>query len=351
MDHSVSDGRQLSVQSSSDLPSLSVVINNYNYAAFLSEALDSALTQLAPGDEVVVVDDGSRDESREILSRYRGQPRLRIVEQVNQGQVAAVFNGLAESRGDLCLLLDSDDWFLPGYLSRIRRLAQRNPEVELFFSAPILGGPSEEDVAATQAIFEAMALPEGETGVSRWGTWVGEFVGTPTSGLAARRSLVERFLAVREQLPDYWPVDQRLLPWLRTSHKRHAAFRLSADGIIVRGSSILGVRKYYCSEPGFYYRIHGGNAFATLGPVARKYLNLHRGRQICRIAAAAFDVPTCPAVEEVIAEVRQRSRPLRWRRRSRLALSYQVAVLRARGAWWRRLAGVAVVLRHFLLPF
>lgn len=330
-------------------PCLSVVINNYNYAEYLPKALDSALAQLGPGDEIVLVDDGSRDESRVILDRYRGRSDLRIFEQANQGQVAAVFNGLAESRGDLCLLLDSDDWFLPGYLERVRQLSVANPEVALFFSAPVLGGSSEEAVAITRAIFEAMALPEGETGVSRWGTWIGEFVGTPTSGLAVRRSLVDRFLAVSDQLPDHWPVDDRLLPWLGTSHERHASLRLSADGIIVRGSSILGVRKYYCSEPGFFYRIHGGNAFATLSPMARKYLNVHRGRQICRITAAAFDVPTHPAVQDVVAEVRQRSRPLHWRRRLRLTLSYQIVVLRAKGSWRQRIVGQWVVLRHFLL--
>lgn len=335
----------------SGTPRLSVVMNNYNYAAFLPEALDSALAQLSPGDEVVVVDDGSSDESRTVLARYGDRSGLRVIEQENQGQVATVFNGLAASRGDLCLLLDSDDAFLPGYLNRVRHLSQASPWVELFFSAPVIVGSSAEGVASTKAIFEAMALPEGETGVSRWGTWIGEFVGTPTSGLALRRALVERFLAVRDQLPDEWPVDDRLLPWLRTSHERHAAFRLSADGIIVRGSSILGVRKYYCSEPGFYYRIHGGNAFATLGPVARGYLNLHRGRQICRIAAAAFEVPTEPTADEVVAEARQRSRPLRLRRRLRLTLSYQVMLLRARGALWKRLVWQAVVLRHFLLSF
>ena len=333
------------------LPRLSVVINNYNYADYLPEALDASLAQLQPDDEVIVVDDGSRDDSRAVLSRYRGRQGLRIIEQANQGQLAAVFNGLAAAQGDLCLLLDSDDFFLPGYLARMRRLSQGYPRVEFFFSAPRPGGCSLQSVSTIEGLMAGMALVEGETGETRWGTWIsGEFVGTPTSGLALRRSLVQRLLAVRQALPDILPVNSRMPLWLGIPRGSHMAFRLSADGIIVRGSSIAGARKYYCPEPGFYYRIHDVNAFATLGRAARLYLRLHRSLQIARIASAAFALPARPRIDEVVGEARQRSLPVRWRRRLRLALNYQVAALRARGRLSQRLAAQAAVLQHFLLP-
>lgn len=333
------------------LPSgLSVVINNYNYADYLAQAVDSVLAQLRPGDELVVVDDGSSDASGAVLARYRGHAGVRIIEQTNQGQLAAVFNGLAASRGELCLLLDSDDWFLPGYLSRMRRLSEAYPGVEMFFSAPLTGGGSVAAATTMQSLMAARALPEGETGITRWSTWIsGEFVGTPTSGLALRRSLVERFLAVRDQLPDFLPAGQRPSRFL-ISRDRHTAFRLSADGIIVRGSSIAGARKYYCPEPGFFYRIHGSNAFATLGRISLLYLRFYRGRQISRIVSSAFAMEAPPAVDEVVAEARQRSRPLRWRRRLLLALNYQMAALSAVGPLSRRLAAQPAVLRHFLSP-
>ena len=330
-------------------PRLSVVVNNYNYAAYLPEALDSALSQLGPDDEVVLVDDGSTDESASVLTRYRGRAGLRIIEQANQGQLSAVLNGLEAARGDLCLLLDSDDWFLPGYLARLRCLGEVNPGVELFFSAPKAGG-SIKPAAKIQSLMSAMALPEGETGLSCWGTWAsGEFVGTPTSGLALRRSLVERFLKVRDRLPDWVPEEQRLSTWLIPVDS-HTASRLSADGIIVCGSSVAGVRKHYCPDPAFFYRVHDSNAYARLGRIARLYLRLHRARQVAHIVSAAFDLRAPPCLAEVLAEVRQRSRPLRWRRRLRLALNYQVAVLLSEGGKFDRALAQGTVLRHFLLP-
>jgi glycosyltransferase involved in cell wall biosynthesis len=333
--------------STHDAPTLSVVINNHNYAQYLREAVDSAVAQLAPGDEVVVVDDGSTDESQAVLSSLRRVPQVRVIEQENQGQLAAVFNGLAAARGDVCLLLDSDDYFLAGYLARVRTLFQHHPAVDFIFSAPFVAGASAHAVDSIQRTVSAMALPEGETGLTRWGVWVaGEFVGTPTSGLALRRSLAERFLKVRHQLPDYFPLNRHIRKWL-VSTDRHTATRISADGLLVRGSSICGARKYCCNEPGFYYRIHGSNAFATLGRVARIYLRMSRSRQVARLACAAFQLRSPPTVEEVLSEARQRSVPLRWRRRARLTVNYQWAVWLAEGGLWVKLRGQFAVLGRF----
>src|SRR5690625_8009575 len=80
------------------MPSVSIVINNYNYARYLGAAIESALEQTHPGVEVVVVDDGSTDESREIIARYEGE--LRAIYQENQGQAAAWNRGLEEGRGE-----------------------------------------------------------------------------------------------------------------------------------------------------------------------------------------------------------------------------------------------------------
>src|SRR5690625_13561 len=89
------------------MPSVSIVINNYNYARYLGAAIESALEQTHPGVEVVVVDDGSTDESREIIARYEGE--LRAIYQENQGQAAALNRGLEESRGEVIFFLDADD--------------------------------------------------------------------------------------------------------------------------------------------------------------------------------------------------------------------------------------------------
>ena len=92
-------------------PLVSVVINNYNYARYLAQAIDSALGQTYPGTEVVVVDDGSSDGSRDVIAAYG--TRVVPVLKENGGQASAFNAGFAASRGDVVLFLDADDCLLP----------------------------------------------------------------------------------------------------------------------------------------------------------------------------------------------------------------------------------------------
>lgn len=96
---------------------VSVLVNNYNYDRFLGEAIDSALDQTHPDTEVVVVDDGSTDGSREIIAGYGD--RIVPVLKENGGQVSAFNAGFAASRGDLIAFLDSDDAFHENKVARM----------------------------------------------------------------------------------------------------------------------------------------------------------------------------------------------------------------------------------------
>lgn len=98
--------------------SLSVIINNYNYARFLRQAAESVLAELDDGDELIVVDDGSTDESREILKEFEG--RTKVILQENAGQAAALNRGFAHSSGEWVLFLDADDFLLPGWGGRLK---------------------------------------------------------------------------------------------------------------------------------------------------------------------------------------------------------------------------------------
>ena len=89
----------------------SIIIDNYNYAGFLREAIESALNQTYQKIEIIVVDDGSTDSSREIISSYGC--RVISILKCNGGQNSALNAGFSASRGNVILFLDSDDALLP----------------------------------------------------------------------------------------------------------------------------------------------------------------------------------------------------------------------------------------------
>jgi glycosyltransferase involved in cell wall biosynthesis len=92
------------------LPLVSVIITSYNQARFLSDAIESVLTQTYSQFEIVVVDDGSTDNAWEVVARY---PAVRYIRQDNQGLSAARNTGLRESNGAYLVFLDADDRLLP----------------------------------------------------------------------------------------------------------------------------------------------------------------------------------------------------------------------------------------------
>ncbi len=96
---------------------VSIVINNYNYARYIAQAIDSALAQTWQPLEVIVVDDGSSDDSWAVIERYG--PRVHAIRQPNGGQGSAYNAGFAASRGEWVLFLDSDDVLDCGAVARL----------------------------------------------------------------------------------------------------------------------------------------------------------------------------------------------------------------------------------------
>ena len=105
------------------MPKLSVVIPNYNRATLIGETLDNVLAQTRPPDEVIVVDDGSTDNSVAIIERYG--KRVTLIRQANAGPGAARNRGLAAARGELIQFMDSDDlWSLNKLAAQERALVE-----------------------------------------------------------------------------------------------------------------------------------------------------------------------------------------------------------------------------------
>src|SRR5713101_7004789 len=104
-------------RSMTNAPLASIIINNYNYAGFLRDAIDSALNQTYPDTEVIVVDDGSTDGSREVITEYRD--RIIPVFKENGGQTSALNVAFRISRGQVVHFVDADDALLPAAVERV----------------------------------------------------------------------------------------------------------------------------------------------------------------------------------------------------------------------------------------
>ena len=111
-----------------DLPLVGVVIPNFNYSKYLPEAIDSVLAQTYPNIEIIVVDDGSTDNSIDILQNYEG--KIRVIQQANSGVSAARNRGVSESQGKFIAFLDADDSWLPRKIER---------QISEFLTDPKLG--------------------------------------------------------------------------------------------------------------------------------------------------------------------------------------------------------------------
>ena len=114
---------------------ISIIIPTYNHADYVGAAIESVLAQKVPGMEIVVVDDGSRDETAARAEAVLfGQQAVawRMIRQENQGAHAAINNGIAASTGEYITILNSDDRFLPGRLSTLLRKARQSGARFLF---------------------------------------------------------------------------------------------------------------------------------------------------------------------------------------------------------------------------
>jgi glycosyltransferase involved in cell wall biosynthesis len=112
---------------------IGVVIPLYNKKEYISRAIDSVLNQTISDFEIIVVDDGSTDQSAEVVSTYNDH-RVRLVRQENAGPGAARNRGIEEVHADYLAFLDADDEWLPNYLERSYEILKQNPDCDICIS-------------------------------------------------------------------------------------------------------------------------------------------------------------------------------------------------------------------------
>lgn len=117
-------------------PLVSVIIPTFNRAGWLSESIDSVLSQTYPNLELIVVDDGSTDHTAEVVQAFRSD-RLTYLRQANRGVSAARNSGVAASQEAWVAFLDSDDLWQPSKVAAQMALFQSQPEVEVCYTDEI----------------------------------------------------------------------------------------------------------------------------------------------------------------------------------------------------------------------
>lgn len=206
-------------------PRVSVVVTNYNYGHFIAACLDSLSGQTRPPDQVVVVDDGSQDDSVAILRQRSG---IELILQGNSGQAGAFNAGFAASTGDIVLFLDADDMLAPTAIETILagwtdQGAGVSFDLELVDQRGARLGRypmATEPTVQRARILKHLAI---------------SFM--PTSGNAFRRSAIE------------WAFPLPVARW-----------RISADAVLVRAAFLAGQIRHLPQALGAY-RVHGHNNY------------------------------------------------------------------------------------------
>jgi glycosyltransferase involved in cell wall biosynthesis len=251
-----------------DSPQVSIAISNYNYARFLGEAIDSALAQSYPNTEVIVVDDGSTDNSSAVIGRYGD--RIGAVMKGNGGMASAHNSGFQASQGSILVFLDADDTLAP---------AAAASAVECFLDPSVVrvqwkmweinaAGDRTGQQVPTRKLqignLRDRLLKEGPDAC----------IGSPTSGNAWSREFLKQVLPIPEVL-----------------------FRQHSDTYLMTLAPLYGTIQSL-PEPQGFYRLHGANDYAGKPVDEKNRRNLEMYDLRCQILAdrlRQMDIDANPA--------------------------------------------------------
>lgn len=212
------------------MPLVSIIVDNYNYGRFLREAIDSALGQTYESMEVIVVDDGSTDGSREIIASY-GSQVLPVLKE-NGGQASAFNAGFLASHGDLVMFLDSDDLLLNHAIERV--VTCWKPEfAKMQFHLECVNA----NLKRLGIFYPNFRDPSPPTDVRPLLLRTGQYCCPPTSGNVFSRAALAAVFPVNE-----------------------SKYRISADGYVLTVTPFYGCVGCLREVLGLY-RIHGANAW------------------------------------------------------------------------------------------
>ena len=226
------------------MPTVTVIVPNYNHARFLRQRIDSILAQTFQDFELILLDDCSTDESREILREYASDPRVRTeFNEANSGSTFKQWNkGVRLARGKYIWLAESDDYADRRFLARLVALLDADPKVIIAYcrSWRVSDEGKQDDFA--YPLLDAADLPRWSSDFCADGTeecrryFVIANLVRNASSAVFRKAVYERIGGADESL------------------------RLCGDWKLWAGMALCG-RMAYVSEPLNYYRLHQGSVW------------------------------------------------------------------------------------------
>jgi CTP:molybdopterin cytidylyltransferase MocA len=215
-----------------------IIVNNYNYRRYVDEAIGSALQQTYGGTEVVVVDDGSTDDSRDAIAAYGD--RIVPVFKSNGGQASAFNAGFAVSHGDFVIFLDADDMLRPDIVARVAEIFEMHPDTsKVQYRMEVIddtGVPS-----GSIKPFPHLPWRSGDLGRQVL-TFPDDMTWTPTSGNAFARRVLRQISPIPEEA--YRPI--------------------GADWYVIHLAPLFGP-VHSLDQVGACYRVHGSNSYERSG--------------------------------------------------------------------------------------
>ena len=129
-------------------PRFSVIMPLYNKERYVKKAIESVIAQTYRDFELIIIDDGSTDNSLEVVRGLKIEDRrLKILTQSNSGVAVARNNGVAASKGEYLCFLDADDWWEPMFLEEMDRLITEYPDAGLYATNYVYYKPGKTHVA------------------------------------------------------------------------------------------------------------------------------------------------------------------------------------------------------------
>ena len=114
-------------------PLVTIYITNYNYGRYIKQSINSVLNQSYKNFELIIIDDGSTDNSRNIIDRYKNNKKVKIVYQKNKGLNKSNNVALKLSKGDYISRLDADDWIDENFLQIMINNLKKDPKIGMIF--------------------------------------------------------------------------------------------------------------------------------------------------------------------------------------------------------------------------